>query len=116
MRLPSVKTLRGVAGERARELRALLERKRDTRSYASVQQWEAQCFHPPKYSERLMCAINEITGGHGVEAITRSGAIYPSHEYINMGDCYTATVIRDCNTGRIFVGDIGTIIERGDYQ
>lgn len=116
MRLPSVKTLRSIAPDRAKELRELLAKKRCTRDYASVQQWEAQCYNPPRYSERLMCAANEVIGGYGVEAIFGDSCTQPDYEYVNVGDSYTATLIRDCDTGRVFVGDIGTVIERGDYE
>ena len=66
MRLPSMKTLERVAGERAKEVRELLEQKRKTVDYQSVREWEKLCWNRPRYSERLMCALNEILGGYGV--------------------------------------------------
>lgn len=116
MNLPSTKTLTQVAGDKAQELRELLEKKRKTRDYQSVKTWVSQSYHEPRYSERLMCAINEIVGGYGVEAITKRGQVYPTYEYINMGDTYTTTILRDCRTGRVFVGTWGDIVERGGYD
>lgn len=113
MYLPSIKTLSKVNPDKAREIRELLEKKRSTRTYASVQDWIKACYHEPRYAERLLCAMNEIIGGYGVEAIYRhEGDLAPRYEYINLGETYTPTIMRDCATGRIFVSDWGSIIER----
>jgi len=116
MRLPSIKTLTIVAGDRAKEVRELLEKKRRTRDYKSVQELEQRCFLPPDYPYRLMTALNEILEGYGIEAITESGKLSPTWEYINLGDTYTPTIMRHCQTGRIRVSDWGTIVENGNYQ
>lgn len=112
MRLPSVKTLQTVAGDRAQEVRELLQGKRKTREYRSVTDWEKQCYNRPRYGERLMCALNEIIGGYGVEGLVRDGEIACEYEYINMGDTYTATIIRHIPSQRISVGCWGDIVER----
>lgn len=116
MNLPSVKTLSRVAGDRAKELRELLERKRKTRDYRSVQDWERQCYNKPRYGERLMYAINEILNGYGVECLTREGEIAPEYEYINMGDTYALTILRHVETERVIVSTMGDIAERHNYQ
>ena len=116
MRLPSVKTLALVAGDRAKEVRELLEQKRKTADYQSVREWEKRCYIRPRYGERLMCAINEILGGFGVELLTRDGELTPEYEYINTGDAYTLTIVRDCTTGRLLVTTWGDIVERWDNE
>ena len=113
MNLPSVKTLERATLDpvKAKELRELLEGKRKTRDYASVQTLEKQCYHPPDYNYRLLIACNEILGGFGIEVIAQPGEM-PIFEYINLGDTYTTTLMRNILTGRIFVSDMGTIVER----
>ena len=113
MRFPSVTTLSAVSPERAQEIRALLEGKRKTTDYESVKEWESQCYLYPSYGERLMCAINEIIGGYGVDAIYKNdGDGTPAFEYVDMGDPYTVTILRNMRTGRITVGAWGDIVER----
>ena len=111
MNLPSIKTLRTIAGDRAGELRELLEQKRQTRDYESVREWERQCYHPPSYIERLLCAANEIMRGYGVENLCQpdSPIEEPLWSYINMGDTYTKTLLYCHHTGRFRVGCWGDL-------
>ena len=94
MSYPSIKSLMnipGVSKEKAIEIRELWEKKRKTRDYESVKSWIAQCHNEPSYMERLMCALNEIIGGYGVEAIDLQDTIderyTPHFEYV----CEAAT-------------------------
>ena len=113
-RLPSVKKLTLVFGDRAKEARELLEKKRKTTDYKSVQSWESQCYNRPRYIDRLLCALNEIAGTHGVEPIYTSDMskpYWPEYQYLNTGDPYATTLIY-CDTGRFYVGCWGDIVER----
>lgn len=113
MRLPSIKTLTEVFGDRAKEARLLLECKLSTRDYKSVQEWEAQCHNIPPYSARLMCALNEIAETYGVEPLWEIDDVFwPSYEYLNAGDTYATTLIRNNKTGTITVGCWGDIVEK----
>lgn len=78
--------------------------------------WLNRCYNRPAKHELIMSAINEIVGGFGVEAIKHpqdSDEIVA--EYINTGDSYSATIIRDCETGQYSLstwGDVAESIER----
>jgi hypothetical protein len=111
MNKPSVKTLRTIAGDRAQELRDLLDGVNKTREYESVRAWESQCYHKPSYIERVLCAANEIISGYGVECLVDSDG-QARWEYINMGDTYAATLLYNRETGQFTVGTWGDIVER----
>ena len=114
MNIPTVKTLDTVMQGKGKELRLLLTRKRGTRGYRSVKSLISQCHNPPCYTDRLMTALNEIVEGHGLETIYKDGE--PTFEYINMGDTYSTTIMRNIQTGRVFVACWGDIVERGNYN
>ena len=116
MRAPSVKTLLQITTEeKAKEIRELLQKKRKTTDYASVREWESKCYHRPSYCARLMCALNEIIGGYGLEIITKRGGV-PVFEFINMGDPYTATIILNLHKQSFHVACWGDIVEKGNYE
>ena len=110
MNLPSIKTLRAIAHDRAPELRELLEQKRKTRDYQSVRDWIRQCYHEPRYYDRMLCAANEICGTCGVEGFRARNGYY--WEYLNTGDTYTPTLLLNRTTGRFAVTSWGDIVER----
>lgn len=116
MNLPSVKTLKLVFGDHAKEARELLENKREVRDYESVQELERACYYAPSYHERLMVALNEIAGTHGDEYIPAGhNAKSPSIHFLNTGDLYDATfMIVGGHSYR--VGCVADIIERGKYD
>ena len=69
-----------------------------------------------------MCAINDIINGYGIESINVDPKIYESYyygnsiaEYINMGDTYTMTIIRDHRNGKIFIQSWGDFYENLIY-
>lgn len=117
MRLPSIKTLNRAFPGKGKELRLLLEGKTNTTDYKSVRDWVAQCWHPPKYVERLLMALNEILEGHGTEPIwSRKSCTWPEAEYVNMGDTYNATILYDYGRGTIQVTTWGDWVERNERR
>lgn len=117
MRLPSIKTLEAAFPGKGKEIRDLLSCKGDSRSYKSVQEWEAQCYNKPRYYERLMCALNEVVEGFGVEPIwSEKNDFWPTAEYINMGDTYAATLLYDHTTYTIRVTSWGDWYERNEKR
>ncbi len=113
MRYPSIKKLKEVFGEHAKEAREILECKRSTKSYADVKKWMDQCFNIPPWPERAMCALNQIAEAHGVEALwCEKDYYFPSYEYLNTGDAYTPTVIRNTGTHTFRVMCVADLIER----
>lgn len=98
-RLPSIASLTEVFGPRAQEARELLEKKRQTTDYKSVTDWERDCYYRPKYRERLLCALDEIAGTHGIGVIYADDEITPLYEYLETGDAYAPTLVLSHKTG-----------------
>lgn len=62
-------------------------------------------------SERVMCALNEILNGHGIESLVPTDSDRPSYDYVNMGDTYNVTILmRD--DGKFIVTCWGDIVEK----
>ena len=107
--IPSVKTLRSVFGDNAKQARAILEMVRsqlEERPECSA--IVARCFHPPKTYILRMTALDKLAGTYGVEAFQiRDGSWC---EYLNAGDTYATTLL--WFRGRYRVGCWGDIAER----
>ncbi len=120
--LPSVKTLQEIAGDRAKELRQVLECGRaeieallDSGQYPITAAWYRSCYHPLSLATTKLSIASEITECHGVEYIEAgSNQKSPAIEYANAGDPYVATLMRI--NGRYRVGYYGDIVERGNYD
>jgi hypothetical protein len=71
------------------------------RRFPQTCRWLNSCYHPPRTIELILEALNELLGGHGVEAIQHEeiyvdryhGNIVAS--YINTGDTYSPTILLD---------------------
>jgi hypothetical protein len=117
MNLPSIKTLDAAFPGKGKEIRMLLEKKTRTTSYEDVHSWIEQCWHRPKYSERLMLALNEIIEGHGVEVIWGPDSeTWPEAAYVNTGDYYNATLMYDCRDHRVRVTTVADFVERNQKR
>jgi hypothetical protein len=121
--LPSIKTLREIANERARELRKVLattsrrelETLLDSGKYPITRKWYYQCYNPMSMQCAKLSIASEITECHGVEYIEQgSNDKSPSIEYVNAGDPYVPTLM--WTRGRYVVGCWGDIVERGNYD
>lgn len=120
-RIPSVTTLQRIVpdGDRkaALRLRKLLDGRLDPRTFDSVEKWVRQCYNEPKYHELMMCAANELLGGHGVEILRLEGQWLNMFygdifaEYVNYGDPYVHTLIRDCEYDTYHVAAYGDYLE-----
>lgn len=106
----SLNAIRGMTIEKSNKIRGVIRGEIPTRSFESVQCWIRQCYHEPKWSERAMCALNEIIGGHGVEVIHKNGEMFC--EYVNLGDTYEATIVRYFGSGDFYVRSWGDVVER----
>jgi len=116
-RVPSVKTLQPVFGERSQEARDLLREDRDPEDYESVKKWIKQCHHKPRYTELLMEALNEVAGTGGVESIWLQDAVtWPTCDYLNTGDSYAATLIFNRANMTVRVTSVGDLLETGRYK
>ncbi len=119
--LPSIKTLKSIAGDRAKELRSILEiRKRSELEaaldrYPATAAWYRGCYHPMDLTTAKLSIASEITECHGVEYTPAGrGSKSPSISYINAGDTYETTLM--FVRGRYRVGCWGDIVERGNYE
>lgn len=116
---PSVKTIEtrlGLDRKTALTVRKLMDRRLDPESFASVQKWVSKCYNRPSRIELIMEALNEVLGGYGVEALRVKEHVDNYHfdigyTYVNMGDTYKTTILRDNIKGRFIVCDYGTIVE-----
>lgn len=121
MNLPSIKTLDRAFPGKGAILRKLLESSAAVRAHPAAVALDRECYNPPSLAELRLTALDAEAGTYGVEAVWHEGEGpnacigSPAFEYLNVGDMYTATIIRS-GTGRYFVGDIGSIIERGNYE
>ncbi len=117
MKTPSMKSLVTSFGEdKATKIHRLVNQLDKTTNYSDVVKWVDQCHHKPGYNERMMCAINQIVEGHGVEVVMKRDAMQPDMSYVNMGDTYTETLVLDHNKGSLKVESWGDWVERNDPQ
>lgn len=116
-RVPSVKTLHPVFGDRSQEARDLLKEDRNPEDYKSVKQWIKQCHHKPRKTELLMEALNEVAGTCGVEPIWLEDDItWPTFDYLNTGDSYATTLIFNRVDMTVQVTSVGDLMETGRYK
>lgn len=122
--LPSVKTLSPIAGERAKELRSILEIANrselevaiSTGKYPVTDSWYRKCFSPMQFQTAKLSIASEITECHGVEYIPAGHSEKsPAIEYCNAGDTYAATLMYVSGRG-YKVGCCGDIVEKGEYD
>lgn len=77
----------------AKKIRRLIMGTLSPDTFESVQSWCRQCYNEPPEHEKIMAALNEASGGYGVEAVQYGDGKY--FEYVNMGDSYATTIIYD---------------------
>jgi hypothetical protein len=90
-RLPSVRTLRAVFNDNAKQARAILEMNREQLEKLPTPQALVMTYHPPHTSQLRLCLLDELAGTHGVEAFEVRGGTWC--EYLNAGDTYALTLI-----------------------
>ena len=107
-RLPSVRTLRAVFGEQAKQARAILEMTRGELDKLPTPQALVMTYHPPNTSHLRLCLLDGLAETHGVESLqVRNGDWC---EYLNAGDTYAPTLV--LFRGRYKVACWGDIVER----
>jgi hypothetical protein len=108
--LPSVKTLRAVFDDNAREARRVLEMTRsqllDTEAGDAIAR---RCYGEPRTSDIRLAILDRLAGTSGVEGFRLRDGSWVL--YLNAGDTYTTTLVR-MPGGRYRVTDWGTIAER----
>ena len=106
--------------DRAYEIINLVSGHGDPEIYDSVRFWVNQCYNKPSHEEMVMCALNEILEGYGVEAIRDEDAWIDNFHmdivavYVNMGDTYTTTILLDHEENKYIITSYGDWIEYRD--
>jgi hypothetical protein len=108
-RLPSVRTLIAVFGDRAKLARKVLEMPcaelfETLHGAARI----AECYHTPSVSDVRLHVLDALAGTHGVEAFQVGNGTWC--EYLNVGDPYVPTLTHF--RGRYRVACWGDIVER----
>lgn len=117
MAAPSLRKLTQSFGEtKAKAIRGLVTGAIDPKTYKRVTDWLAQCHNEPGRDELIMCAIDEVLAGYGVEAI-RGRYVDKYHQdiqaaYVNLGDTYDTTILLDHETGNFVLTSLGDWVER----
>lgn len=102
----------------AREIRALVKGTIDPSGYPAVKAWIDQCYNAPSQEEQVMCALNSLLEGFGVEAIQGEWLDHYHQNiiasYVNTGDTYNTTIILDHRTDRYQLTSFGDFVERNN--
>ena len=116
MNLPSIRTLESAFPGMGHVLRELLESATAVRAHPAAVSLANTCYTPPRLAHMRMTALNAELGFHGVEYVRPGrGSRSPGFEYLNTGHLYAPTIVR-FSDGRYRVTDIGSIIERSNYE
>lgn len=79
--------------------------------------WIRQCYNMPDDTELIMSAIDELTGGFGVEAIRHpNDSDKLIAEYVNQGDTYATTIVRDMESGEYILTCYGDWLEGWEQE
>lgn len=120
MNLPSIKTLKTITPDRAKELRSVLEitKRSDLETLLATGKYPATDAYtgPCSITKIKLSIADEILGTCGVEYIYAGhNAKSPAIEYCNTGDSYAWTLMYVSGKG-YRVGCWGDIVERGNYD
>lgn len=108
-RLPSVRTLRAVFGDNAKQARKVLEMSFiDLCGTLHGAARIAECHHTPSVSDVRLHVLDALGETHGVEAFQVDDGGWC--QYLNAGDPYVPTLIRF--RGRCRVACWGDIVEK----
>lgn len=101
--------------QQAKQVRGLIQGLINPDIFDSVHKWCRQCYNEPPYQAKVMEALNEVTGGFGIESQKFGDDQYFS--YVNMGDMYAGTIIYDhCDYIFCCLGDYVEEIERREHN
>lgn len=106
-----------LSDEQTQQVKGLIEGTINPSFYTDVRSWISQCYHKPKDESLIMCALNQVMEGYGVEDIRgewRNGYCGDIvAEYVNMGDAYAPTVVYHRDEG-FMIASYGDAVESID--
>lgn len=85
--------------------------------FPGTARWVRQCYIPPDNDELIMSALNDLLAGFGVE-----GIFHPNEsdkliaEYVNQGDTYATTILRDVESGKYILTSYGDWLEAWEQE
>lgn len=105
-------------------MRGAYDRDGLAKHFESARDRERECYRPPALDDLQLTVLNHLTQGFGVEPLgTNLGRNLPNaddyapqYSYVNQGDVYATTIIRNNYTGRYFIGTVGDLVESGDVR
>lgn len=74
----------------------------------------SECYHRPDDTDLILTVVNELIGGTGVEGTPyKTDAMYSRDyiSYVNMGDTYRATILKNPATNQFEISDWGLVYE-----
>ena len=119
--IPSKKALDAAFPGKGKVLRTLLESNDAVRAHPAALAYDWVAHEQASLGLMRLHALDVELGGYGIEAVWHAGhgpetcSKPPAFEYVNMGDLYNTTIIRYPG-GRYRISDVGSIIERGNYE
>lgn len=120
MAIPSIKTIErcGVDRATAIKVRKVLDgRLAPQDASEACRAWVRACYHEPSLTEQALCAVDDLLGNHGIEALGEGRTMRaPQYAYSNTGDSYALTVVRDYENGRWLVASWGGLVESGKVR
>jgi len=108
--------------EAAEKVAAVLNGNLDPAAVDAVDAWLRQCFNKPSHAEMVMCAIDGLLDGCGVESLRVEGAYVDRYHgdivasYVNFGDPYITTIVLDHATGDYHVTGWGDWLEQYERE
>jgi len=114
-RQPSIKTLQdglNLDDDTAVKVRAILKADKVAAfdSYSSVQKLRRECLNPPSFDYEQETALNEALEMRGAEHFGKGDGDC-DFTYLNSGDCYVPTLIRNNENNCWRISSVGDIKE-----
>lgn len=109
---PSAAQIEKYFPSKGKEIRKLLDGRKNPEEYESVQYWIRQCYHRPKEHELILCAVDEVLNTCGVETIRKGTR--PLLDYCNTGESYNATIGYRYDSDNFCITSWGDFVE--NYQ
>ena len=111
MKTPSIKTLKLVFGDNAKQAKDIFKMSRSQLIEGPARNRFNECYNPPETYDLRMYALNMLAECYGVESIESTQGEYAS--YLNTGDTYNNTIIYWRGNYRVQpIGDFVEVMER----
>lgn len=88
----------------------------DLSQFPKTKQWVSSCYQKPNDAEIQLSCLDELLNTYGSETLFTNEWIDAYHGYaralyLNVGDAYVKTIIRDNKRERWFLGSYGDFID-----